>query len=136
MLLEANESDEKVQQALCKSTQAILFLGTPHRGSAYADMGETIRRIVSITGFDAANQNILALQIDSALLEKCDERFQKLRNRYGFEIHTFQEARGMKGTQILNLNEKVVTHVCCIECSKSRTDALLGRPRLLIYIPA
>jgi ankyrin repeat domain-containing protein 50 len=118
MLLRASESDGKVQQALCKSTQAILFLGTPHQGSAHADIGETIRRIVSIAGFDTANQNIHALKIDSALLENCGERFQKLHNRYGFEIHTFQEARGMKGTQILNLNEKVVTYTYSLECSE------------------
>ncbi|KAH0556307.1 hypothetical protein GP486_005765 [Trichoglossum hirsutum] len=108
MLLRASESDGKIQQDLCNSTQAILFLGTPHRGSDYTDIGETIRHIVSTAGFDTANQNIRALEIDSGLLENCDERFQKLRTRHKFEIHTFQEAHGMKGTSIFNLNEKVV----------------------------
>ncbi|KAI9780640.1 MAG: hypothetical protein M1839_006581 [Geoglossum umbratile] len=108
MLLRASESDGTAQQDLCNSTQAILFLGTPHRGSAYANLGEAIRRIVSIAGFDAANQNIRALEVDGGLLENCDEHFQKLRQRRGFEVHTFQEAYGMKGTSIFGLNEEVV----------------------------
>src|SRR6266516_1914630 len=110
MLLRASESDRKDQQGLCNSTHAILFLGTPHRGSEFTEMGETIRSIISLAEFDTANQNIRALEIDGALLENCDERFQKLRNRCRFEIHTFQEARGMKGIQILNLNEKVAMY--------------------------
>jgi hypothetical protein len=72
-------------------------------------MGETVRRIASIAGFDTASQNIQALEVDSALLENCDERFQKLCDRLKrhYEVHTFQEAQGMSGTQILGLNEKV-----------------------------
>jgi hypothetical protein len=135
MLLCASESDRKVQQDLCNSTQAILFLGTPHRGSAYAGVGETIRRIVSHAGFDTANQNIRALEIDGALLERCDERFQKLRNRCGFEIHTFQEARAMKGTQILSLNEKVATNYSGLSRNLSMLMDL-GRPRLFVLIPS
>ncbi len=75
-------------------------------------MGETVRRVASIVGFDTASQNIQALEVDGALLENCDERFQKLcdRLKLHYEVHTFQEAQGMKGTQILSLNEKV----CCI----------------------
>jgi hypothetical protein len=37
-------------------TDAILFLGTPHRGSGKAEIAEIVRRIVS--GFDTTNQNI------------------------------------------------------------------------------
>lgn len=101
------ESEEEIQKTLCISTEAILFLGTPHRGSDYADMGETVRRIVSISGFDTANQNIQALQVDGGLLEHCDERFQKLRKHCEFKIHTFQEAHGIRGTSFFGLNEKV-----------------------------
>jgi hypothetical protein len=72
-------------------------------------MGETVRRVASIAGFDTASQNIQALEVDGALLENCDERFQKFCHRVKLhhEVHTFQEAQGMKGTQILSLNEKV-----------------------------
>ncbi|KAE8446919.1 hypothetical protein EG329_011550 [Mollisiaceae sp. DMI_Dod_QoI] len=110
LLLRANESNDERHQDLCNSAIATLFLGTPHRGSTYADMGETVRRVASIVGFDTASQNIQALEVDGALLENCDERFQKLCDRLKrhYEVHTFQEAQGMKGTQILSLNEKVV----------------------------
>ncbi|KAL3418862.1 hypothetical protein PVAG01_09083 [Phlyctema vagabunda] len=110
LLLRSNESNDLKHQDLCNSTIATLFLGTPHRGSAYADIGETMRHVVTIVGFDTANQNLRALEIDSALLENCDERFQKLRDRQKLhhEVHTFQEALGMKGTQFMSLNDKVV----------------------------
>jgi hypothetical protein len=91
MILKAWDSDEQPQQSLYKSTVALLFLGTPHRGSQYSDMGETMRRLVSAIGFDATNQNLRTLEIDGPLLEDCDERFQKIRRRCGFKIHTFHE---------------------------------------------
>jgi hypothetical protein len=136
MLLRASESDGKAQQDLCNSTQAILFLGTPHRGSAYANLGEVIRRIVSIAGFDAANQNIRALEVDGGLLENCDEHFQKLRQRRGFEVHTFQEAYGMKGTSIFSLNEKVTISNSCPEPWKNFIDVALGCPRPFVILSA
>lgn len=68
-----------------------------------------MRRVASIVGFDTAAQNLRTLEIDGALLEICDERFQKLRDRQQekFEVHTFQEGQGLKGTHIMSLNEKV-----------------------------
>jgi hypothetical protein len=109
LLLRANENNVDSHQQLCNSAIATLFLGTPHRGSTYADMGETVRRVASIAGFDTASQNIQTLEVDGALLENCDERFQKLceRLKRHYEVHTFQEAQGMKATQMLGLNEKV-----------------------------
>ncbi|KAH8759106.1 hypothetical protein F5882DRAFT_444194 [Hyaloscypha sp. PMI_1271] len=110
LLLRANENNVDSRQQLCNSAIATLFLGTPHRGSTYADMGETVRCVASIAGFDTASQNIQTLEVDGALLENCDERFQKLceRLKRHYEVHTFQEAQGMKATQMLGLNEKVV----------------------------
>lgn len=43
------------------STRAVLFLGTPHRGSELAPLGNTIRRIVGALGFDTNDRNISAL---------------------------------------------------------------------------
>ena len=107
MLLRANESERERDQNIYRSTNAILFLGTPHRGGNFADWGETARRIVSAVGFDTSHQNIRDLAIDSPMLEDCRERFFKLHNRRKFEICTFQEGCGMKGTSLLGLNQKV-----------------------------
>ena len=92
---------------MCLATKAILFLGTPHRGSQHADMGENLRRIASAAGFDTAPQNISTLQIDNGTLTECHRRFQQLQRRQGIEICTFQEDRGMTGIPYLGLNQKV-----------------------------
>jgi ankyrin repeat domain-containing protein 50 len=107
MLLKAWDGEQESVRQLFGSTLAVLFLGTPHQGSKYSSPGEVIRRLVSAVGFDAASQNIRTLEIDSPILEDCDQRFQKIHKRGGFRVFTFQEAHGMKGTQILNLNQKV-----------------------------
>lgn len=111
MLLRANESEGGRDKDIYLSTKAILFLGTPHRGGNLTDWGETARRIVSAAGFDTGHQNIRDLAIDSPMLEDCRERFLKLHDRRKFEICTFQEGRGMKGTTLLGLNQKVVDDV-------------------------
>ena len=107
MLLRASESERERERNVYESTNAILFLGTPHRGGNFVDLGETARRIVSAVGFDTGYQNIRDLAIDSQTLEDYQERFLKLYSRKKFEICTFQEAHGMKGTSVLGLNQKV-----------------------------
>ncbi len=107
MLLRASESERDRERNIYESTNAILFLGTPHRGGNFVDLGETTRRIVSAVGFDTGYQNIRDLAIDSHTLEDYHERFLKLYDRRKFGIRTFQEARGMKGTSLLGFNQKV-----------------------------
>ena len=107
MLLHANESEKERDKNIYRYTNAILFLGTPHRGVNFTDWGETARRIVSAVGFDTSRQNIRDLAIDGPMLESYRERFLKLYNSRKFEICTFQEGHGMKGTTLLGLNQKV-----------------------------
>lgn len=107
MLLMCSEGDRDVDNALVRSTKAILFFGTPHRGSDFSDLGETLRRIASAAGFDTAKQNISTLDVDSGVLEECHRRFQKLYSQYSFDIFTFQETRGIAGIAYLGMNRKV-----------------------------
>lgn len=92
---------------LYESTTAIFFLGTPHRGSQWVDLGETVRRIVAVVGFDTNDQNIRALQIDSVVLRNINENFVRLYRKHQFEVRTFQEAKGMARTRFFNFNDKV-----------------------------
>ena len=110
MLLRASESERELERNTYNSIKAILFFGTPHRGGNFVNLGETIRGIVSIVGFDTSSRNIRSLAIDSQILEDYHERFLKLYNRRKFDICTFQEARGMRGTSLLGLNQKVILY--------------------------
>lgn len=71
MFLHANESTQGWDQELSKFIRAIIFFGTPHQGSSMASIGETITRIVSVAGFDAAKNNLRTLKIDSDSLKEC-----------------------------------------------------------------
>jgi hypothetical protein len=107
MLLEANIDNTKGSKNVLQSTKAVLFLGTPHAGSQFADMGDTLRRIVSAVGFGTANQNLRDLKPDSAMLEQCRKHFQSLHESRDFEIYTFQEELGMTGIGIAAAGDKV-----------------------------
>lgn len=91
------------------STEAVIFLGTPHRGSGKAGIAEVVRKIVSVSGFDTTDKNIRALQVNSTELELIHELFMKLyeqKDRH-FKVLTFQEAKGVAGISYLKLNERV-----------------------------
>ena len=88
-----------------QSTNAVVFLGTPHRGSPIATVGNTIARIVHAAGFDTEDKNIRALRFESPELERCQEEFSSLWRSGRFAVKTFQEELGMAGVQ--GLNEKV-----------------------------
>jgi hypothetical protein len=110
MLLEANIDDTKSSKDVLESTKAVLFLGTPHAGSSFADMGDTLRRIVNAVGFGTANQNLRDLKPESAMLEQCRKHFQSLHKSRNFDIYTFQEELGMTGIGIAAADDKVCKH--------------------------
>lgn len=109
MLCRAAFESEPTLLDIYTSTEAILFLGTPHRGSAKAATGEIFRKIASASGFSTNVNNIRTLNIDSSELEGAHERFMKLKQdgRSRFKVSTFQEAKGMTGVSFLKLGEKV-----------------------------
>jgi hypothetical protein len=92
------------------STEAVIFLGTPHRGSSKAGIAEVVRKIVSVSGFDTTDKNIRALQVNSTELELIHELFMKLyeQKERQFKVLTFQEAKGVSGISYLKLNERVI----------------------------
>lgn len=106
MLLLSSDTDREFDRNLFESTNAIMFFGTPHRGSGFSDLGETMRRIVSAVGFDTAKQNIRALAIDSGMLEECQRRFQLLQADRKIEIYTFHETHGVTGISYLGGTDK------------------------------
>ena len=79
-----------------------MFLGTPHRGSGHASLGDAIRRIVSVVGFDTHDQILQALQPGSEILELGREEFCEIWRERGFTVRTFQESQGIAGVRGLN----------------------------------
>lgn len=84
------------------STFAVIFLGTPHRGSRYASWGVMAQNIAKASGFDANAKVLRDLDVDSGTLDMLSEEFSKMLKAEKFQIFTFQEGMGYKGVQILN----------------------------------
>ncbi|KAF2471354.1 uncharacterized protein BDR25DRAFT_26099 [Lindgomyces ingoldianus] len=87
-------------------TKLIIFLGTPHRGSAYAGWGQIASNLARLA-LQGSNKKLLeTLEVNNEVLDNIHEEFKTIAFKGAFKIHSFQEARGIAG--IKGLDEKVV----------------------------
>jgi hypothetical protein len=102
-------SSEPGVKNIVECTEAVVFMGTPHRGSKdMAELGDIVRRVASTVLRVDSNAKILgALGVDSPELELCRESFITQWREYGFRVKTFQEALAMTGINVGQLAEKV-----------------------------
>jgi hypothetical protein len=86
------------RSVVCRSrTKAIIFLGTPHRGSTYAEWGTIASNLAQIALQDSNKKIIKTLEVNSEVLDNIHEEFKTIVHRSGIRIHSFQEARGISG---------------------------------------
>ncbi|KAJ1336157.1 ankyrin repeat domain-containing protein 50 [Microdochium nivale] len=113
MLRRSDTSEESEIQDVVKSTNAIIFMGTPHRGSPQlANLGETVRLLGSaILRVDSNAKLLRSLGTDSPELELSREAFITLWRRYDFRVKTFQEALPWKGLNVSLLGQKIVPEI-------------------------
>ncbi|KAL6821892.1 hypothetical protein J3E69DRAFT_339512 [Trichoderma sp. SZMC 28015] len=102
---------ERDLRAVVESTFSIIFFGTPHRGSAYADFGLKVAKVASVLTSRPYNDNIVRnLAENTEILTKLRKDFEStlehMIKRNGFESSTFQEDKGLSG--IVNFQGKVV----------------------------
>ena len=84
----------------------IIFLGTPHRGSRTAGIGQIAARLASIALQDSNGDILRSLKTDDAILNEIHEESVKIVLKRKIAIHSFQEAKGMTG--IKGLSGKIV----------------------------
>jgi hypothetical protein len=88
---------------ICRSrTEAIIFLGTPHRGSAYAQWGAIASNLAQLALQDSNKKTIKTLEVNSEVLDNIHEEFKTIVHRSGIRIHSFQEGRGISGVKGLH----------------------------------
>ncbi|KAG8531813.1 uncharacterized protein KY384_003449 [Bacidia gigantensis] len=110
---------------IAKNTKAILFLGTPHRGSSYAPYGELLRKVASAVGFDTNDANLRALHFSSLELQLSQEEFMKIWRKRDLTVRTFQESTGFAGVR--GLTEKIVPDMSSsFEDTRERAQHLPG----------
>lgn len=132
VLRRAQQADEAEYNDIIESTKAVIFLGTPHRGSpGFAGLGEIARHVVStLLKMDSNKAVIRALGLDSPELELSRESFLQQWRTYGFRVKTFQESQGFSGVRFGILSDKV----CQFQLLKFSSPILILRSRRLSRI--
>src|SRR5205809_7696782 len=83
---------------ICRDrTELIIFLGTPHRGSALADWGRIASNIMSLALQDSNEKILKNLEVNNKFLDKIHEDFKTNAVQCKIKIHSFQEAQGITG---------------------------------------
>ncbi|PVH98333.1 hypothetical protein DM02DRAFT_531366, partial [Periconia macrospinosa] len=100
IFIQAIRRSEKTRER----TKLVIFLGTPHRGSAYAGWGEIASNLARLALQDTNKKILEALEVNSEVLDNIHEEFKTIVYKGGVKIHSFQEARGISGMK--GLDEK------------------------------
>ncbi|CAP65379.1 uncharacterized protein PODANS_6_8850, partial [Podospora anserina S mat+] len=100
-------------------TKLIVFLGTPHRGSAFAEWGD-IASNLALLGLQDSNKKIITtLEVNSEVLDNIHEEFKTIADQSQIRIHSFQEARGISGMKGLH-NKVLCQHILNVLLSVNR----------------
>ncbi|KAI4940646.1 hypothetical protein J4E91_011283 [Alternaria rosae] len=87
-------------------TKLVVFLGTPHRGSAYAGWGQIASNLARVALQDSNKRLLETLEVNNEVLDNIHEEFKTIAFKGTLKIYTFQESRGI--SSIKGLSEKVV----------------------------
>lgn len=79
-----------------------MFLGTPHRGSEYANWAEIATNLARLALQDSNKKVVETLKVNNEVLNNIHEEFINIANRHTIKIHSFQEARGITGVKGLH----------------------------------
>jgi hypothetical protein len=108
MLSASDVSEDPELRSIVESTAAVVFMGTPHRGSLdMASLGEKARKFASAVRLDTNPKILDILGLKTSDLERCQESFSRIWAKYDFRVKTFQEGLGLTGAHLGILNDKV-----------------------------
>ncbi|KAJ4139704.1 hypothetical protein NW768_001047 [Fusarium equiseti] len=92
MLSRSSSSSRSEYQNILESVRAVIFLGTPHRGSVdIAAKGEIARSLLSAIGVATTPVILDSLGLKNTDLERAQEEFSRLWHTRNFRVKTFQE---------------------------------------------
>lgn len=98
MLPQAIHRSEKIREW----TKLIVFLGTPHRGSAYAGWGQIASNLARLALQDTNKKILETLEVNNEVLDNIYKDFKTIVFKGGIKIHSFQEAQGIFGMKGLD----------------------------------
>lgn len=126
MLAQSAMATEEGPKNIVDSTSAVVFLGTPHRGSPeLAALGEWARSLISTFRMETNDAILNALNLRTTDLERAQESFSALWFKYDFRVKTFQEGLGLTGVNLSVLGNKVVPDSSsCIGDARERAETI------------
>ncbi|RDW59198.1 hypothetical protein BP5796_12122 [Coleophoma crateriformis] len=89
-------------ETICERTRLIIFLGTPHRGSAYAGWAQIASNLASLILQDSNKRLLQTLEVNGEVLDNIHEEFKTILAKYAIKVHSFQEAKGISGMKGLD----------------------------------
>lgn len=126
-LVLSSDSREEDLHSIVSSTAAVVFMGTPHRGSKdWASVGERGRKLASALLMNNNPSLLDTLGLKNGELFRTGDKFAEVWDTSNFTVKTYQEGRAFTGAGIGHLGDKVrgsrpTPHVL--------TDVLAGRLR-------
>ncbi|PHH89587.1 hypothetical protein CDD83_5723 [Cordyceps sp. RAO-2017] len=86
--------------AVSRSTFAVIFFGTPHRGSGAAEFGASVAKMISLLTHKTYNKQIVrSLTAENEILTKLRKDFETtvdyMKGANGYQSSTFQEGKPM-----------------------------------------
>lgn len=109
MLATSSNSNDACLKNVVTSTSAVIFLGTPHRGSGeLATLGDRARSMLSAFRMKTNPAILDALRLKTKDLERAQEAFSTVWGQYDFRVKTFQEGLGLTGLNFGPFGKKVV----------------------------
>jgi hypothetical protein len=87
------ERDGPLKEVLL-STSAVVFLGSPHRGTEHCNLGDAVRSMASVTLAADPNDPVLRelCGANTVEVELGRQTFVRLWNDYNFKVKSFQES--------------------------------------------
>jgi hypothetical protein len=107
MLSYADASKERDFLEIVEDLSAVVFLGTPHRGSDAARIGDIARRVVSALRIDTSPTILDSLGLRNDDLVRNQQSFARIWDERRFEVKTFQESKALSGVNVGVLNDLV-----------------------------
>jgi pimeloyl-ACP methyl ester carboxylesterase len=107
LLSYADASKEDGFLNIVQDISAVVFLGTPHRGSDAARVGDIARRVASALRIDTSPALLDSLGLRNDDLDRNQQSFARIWDERRFAVKTFQESKGLTGVNVGMLNDLV-----------------------------
>ncbi|KAN0083807.1 hypothetical protein V8E54_002895 [Elaphomyces granulatus] len=94
---QSKNSNEERFKNVYNSIQSLVFLGTPHRGGSYLELGLTASKIAALAGFNINDRLIRNLSFASSTARILQDEFVRFLQEQRPTVFTFQEGQGLTG---------------------------------------